>query len=159
MKEKYKLLTAKEVCQQLKVCRKTLYRLLRSGRLPGFKVGHQWRFGYGEIEYYFRNLTHTSPTLYDIKVLEKYTSQPERFEIKEALSPTGRPGWEIRYRNDFDMSQLPRSEIFDFIRYTYRSWRGQKVVKLMPHEKLRLSHSEYLHWYRHQIKFESTVSG
>ncbi len=38
------LLTAKEVAKLLRLSRKTVYKLARSGDLPGVKVGAQWRF-------------------------------------------------------------------------------------------------------------------
>lgn len=38
------LLTFKEVMTYLKVSRSTIYRLLASGQLPGYKVGTSWRF-------------------------------------------------------------------------------------------------------------------
>lgn len=37
-------LTAMEVAAHLKVSRRTVYRMLRSRGLPGFRMGKQWRF-------------------------------------------------------------------------------------------------------------------
>jgi excisionase family DNA binding protein len=39
-----RLLTVDEVAEYLNVDKFTVYRLLRQKRLPGFKVGNQWRF-------------------------------------------------------------------------------------------------------------------
>ncbi|MFN8472720.1 MAG: PocR ligand-binding domain-containing protein [Anaerolineae bacterium] len=44
------LLTTKEVQEQLKVDRVTVYRMLSDGRLKGIKVGQQWRFPREEVE-------------------------------------------------------------------------------------------------------------
>lgn len=44
------LLTTRELQNLLKVDRITIYRMLEQGRLPGFKVGGQWRFPRREIE-------------------------------------------------------------------------------------------------------------
>ncbi len=44
------LLTAKQVQEQLKVDRTTIYRMLDDGRLTGIKVGHQWRFSSQEVQ-------------------------------------------------------------------------------------------------------------
>lgn len=44
------LLTTRELQRLLKVDRITIYRMLEQGRLPGFKVGGQWRFSSREIE-------------------------------------------------------------------------------------------------------------
>ena len=37
-------LSLEEVAAWLSVTPKTVYRLLKKGRIPGFKVGGQWRF-------------------------------------------------------------------------------------------------------------------
>jgi excisionase family DNA binding protein len=44
------LLTIKELSDHLRVHPTTIYRLLRQGRLPGFRVGSNWRFNRGAIE-------------------------------------------------------------------------------------------------------------
>ncbi len=44
------LLTLEQVAEYLNVDRCTVYRLLAGRRLPGFKVGHQWRFKKRMIE-------------------------------------------------------------------------------------------------------------
>ena len=45
-----RLLTVDEVAEYLNVDRFTVYRLLRQKKLPGFKVGNQWRFNHQMIE-------------------------------------------------------------------------------------------------------------
>lgn len=45
-----KLLTVRQLQELLGVDRVTIYRLLDAGKLPGFKVGGQWRFSRAEIE-------------------------------------------------------------------------------------------------------------
>ncbi len=44
------LLTTRQLQELLQVDRITIYRMLNDGRLPGFKVGSQWRFSRQEIE-------------------------------------------------------------------------------------------------------------
>lgn len=43
------ILTAEEVAQYLRIHPYTVKRLARTGKLPGFKVGGQWRFNRFEI--------------------------------------------------------------------------------------------------------------
>jgi excisionase family DNA binding protein len=43
------LLTTKELLELLRVDRTTVYRMLRSGRLTGIKLGGQWRFARSEV--------------------------------------------------------------------------------------------------------------
>ena len=38
------VLTVKEVCDLLRIHRSTIYRLVRQGRIPSFKIGKDWRF-------------------------------------------------------------------------------------------------------------------
>ena len=45
-----KVLTAKDLAEYLKVHRSTIYRLLKAGQLPGFRVGSDWRFNVEEID-------------------------------------------------------------------------------------------------------------
>jgi excisionase family DNA binding protein len=44
------ILTIPELAAHLKVHPTTIYRLLREGRVPGFRVGAAWRFRRVEIE-------------------------------------------------------------------------------------------------------------
>jgi len=44
------VMTLREVADYLKVAAKTIYGLVQRGRLPGFKVGGQWRFRRPDIE-------------------------------------------------------------------------------------------------------------
>jgi len=44
------VLTLLEVARYLRVHPSTIYRLLKSNQLPGFKVGSDWRFNLEEID-------------------------------------------------------------------------------------------------------------
>jgi excisionase family DNA binding protein len=44
-----KILTVSELADHLNVHRITIYRLLKNGTLPGFKIGRVWRFDLDEI--------------------------------------------------------------------------------------------------------------
>ncbi len=48
------LMRTRELQEFLKVDRTTIYNMLGEGRIPGFKVGGQWRFSRQEIEEWFR---------------------------------------------------------------------------------------------------------
>jgi excisionase family DNA binding protein len=45
-----KILTIKQVAEYLKVHESTVYRLVRHGELPAFKVGYHWRFKLESID-------------------------------------------------------------------------------------------------------------
>jgi excisionase family DNA binding protein len=42
--------TIKDVANYLKLTEKTAYRLVKDGKIPGFKVGGSWRFRRDEVE-------------------------------------------------------------------------------------------------------------
>ncbi len=48
------IFTIKELSEHLRVHPTTIYRLLRQGRLPGFRVGSNWRFNRAAIEQWER---------------------------------------------------------------------------------------------------------
>jgi excisionase family DNA binding protein len=45
-----RVLTAKEVCELLQIHQSTLYKLVRAGKIPGFRVGSDYRFQQDLIE-------------------------------------------------------------------------------------------------------------
>ncbi len=45
-----KVITIYELSEYLRVHRSTLYRLLKNGQLPGFKIGSDWRFNVETID-------------------------------------------------------------------------------------------------------------
>jgi excisionase family DNA binding protein len=50
MHPKAKVITVGELAEYLRVHRSTLYRLLKKGQLPGFKIGSDWRFNVEAID-------------------------------------------------------------------------------------------------------------
>jgi len=52
-----KYLTVAELSEYLQIHRTTIYRMLRQGKLPGFRIGSDWRFSLEAIEQWQRDLT------------------------------------------------------------------------------------------------------
>ncbi len=48
-----RMLTAQELAVYLRVNRSTVYRLLKKGELPGFRIGSEWRFRIDEVNRWF----------------------------------------------------------------------------------------------------------
>ncbi len=44
------IMTIEELSGYLKIPRSTLYKLVQEGKLPGQKIGKQWRFGKTSID-------------------------------------------------------------------------------------------------------------
>jgi len=51
------ILTLEETATYLRLNEQTTYRLLRAGKLPGIKIGHQWRIVREELETFMRGET------------------------------------------------------------------------------------------------------
>ena len=50
-----RILTVSELSEYLHVNKATIYRVLREGKLPGFRVGSEWRFHVDAIEQWQRD--------------------------------------------------------------------------------------------------------
>ena len=50
--ETIKVYTATEVCDILKIARRTLYRYVDEGKIAGFRAGRQYRFTQDDIKAY-----------------------------------------------------------------------------------------------------------
>jgi excisionase family DNA binding protein len=40
----HEVLTLNEVCQMLRVHKITLYKMVKAGKIPAFRIGSDWRF-------------------------------------------------------------------------------------------------------------------
>ena len=54
--------TIKELADRFQVHPTTIYRLLRQGRLPGFRIGSNWRFNRSAIEQWESGQAFQEPT-------------------------------------------------------------------------------------------------
>ncbi len=51
------IMTAKELAELLKISLPTLYKMVNSGEIPGFKVANEWRFEREEIQAWIEGLS------------------------------------------------------------------------------------------------------
>jgi len=56
-----KVMTLEEVAQFLHVHPSTVYRLLRTHKIPAFKMGSDWRFNQESIEQWIKKLEDDTP--------------------------------------------------------------------------------------------------
>jgi excisionase family DNA binding protein len=56
-----KVMTLDEVAQFLHVHPSTVYRLLRTHKIPAFKMGSDWRFNQESIERWIKKLEDSTP--------------------------------------------------------------------------------------------------
>jgi excisionase family DNA binding protein len=52
MRPDAKVITIGELTEYLRVHRSTVYRLLKKGQLPGFRMGSDWRFNREDIDHW-----------------------------------------------------------------------------------------------------------
>jgi excisionase family DNA binding protein len=52
--KQHKYLTVDELSALLQVHKSTIYKLLKERKLPGFRVGSDWRFNVEEVERWLR---------------------------------------------------------------------------------------------------------
>jgi excisionase family DNA binding protein len=50
-----RFLTLPELSEYLRIHKSTIYRMLKEGKLPGFRVGSEWRFHLDAIEQWQRD--------------------------------------------------------------------------------------------------------
>ncbi len=50
----HEILTPEEVARYLRINAQTTYRLLRVGKLPGIKIGQQWRIRKADLDTYLQ---------------------------------------------------------------------------------------------------------
>jgi excisionase family DNA binding protein len=72
--------TPEEVAEELRVTRRTIYSWLKSGRLPGRRVGRGWRIRAEDVEAVFEGPAASRPDRRPISPLE-----PETVAAKERL--------------------------------------------------------------------------
>jgi excisionase family DNA binding protein len=59
--------TVDEIADELQVHRITIYRLLKSGKIPGFKIGRVWRFDSEQVREWIARSDASSPAHQDAK--------------------------------------------------------------------------------------------
>ena len=102
------LMTVEEVADYLRVTEKTIYRLLKQGKIPAVKVGRQWRFEKARIDEWL----HQSSVGTRATILVVDDEQMIRLLFKETLeelghsvitAETGSEGLELVKQSDFDL--------------------------------------------------------
>lgn len=77
------LMTVEEIAAYLRVNEKTIYRLLKSGKIPATRVGHQWRFDKSSIDSWLQRSTAK------VKILVIDDEEIVRLLFKETLAGLG----------------------------------------------------------------------
>jgi len=155
------ILTISEVAKYLRVNYHTVYRLIKSGRLPAFKVGRAWRFHRADIERYVTYKYQifgpegTRPSFYHIRVLQKYLKNKKKYYIRdEAFS--GTLGLKTLYQ-DWKQGKISGKEALVEMHYQKVRvntaqpgepvrWELLVVISPQEHEKIISVPEEQNHW-------------
>ncbi len=102
------LMTVEEVASYLRVTEKTVYRLLKQGRIPATKVGRQWRFDKNSIdEWLHQNSVGVRATILvvdDEEVIRSLFKETlEELGHTMVVAETGFEGLELVKQQDFDL--------------------------------------------------------
>ncbi len=102
------LMTVEELARYLRVTKKTIYRLLKRGRIPATKVGRQWRFKKTAIdEWLQRNPAGAKATILivdDEEIIRSlFTETLEELGHRVITANNGFEGLEQVKQQDFDL--------------------------------------------------------
>jgi len=102
------LMTLEEVAAYLRVTKKTIYRLLRQGKIPATKVGQQWRFDKALIDAWLRRKSigaRVSILVVDDEEMIRSLFEETLRESGHAVTAakTGSEGLELVKERDFDL--------------------------------------------------------
>ena len=103
------LMTVQEAADYLRVTKKTIYRLLRQGKIPATKVGKQWRFDRAAIDEWLRQ--GSSPSGAAILVIDDEESV--RLLFKQTLEEEGHRV--VAAENGFDGLEQVKQQDFDLV--------------------------------------------
>lgn len=104
--EMTQLMTLQEMADYLRVTKKTIYRLLRRGKIPATKVGHQWRFDKTAIdEWLQRDSVGAKANILVIddeeSIRSLFKETLEELGHRVAVAKTGFEGLELVKQQDF----------------------------------------------------------
>lgn len=162
------ILTLSEVAKYLRVNYHTVYRLVKSGRLPAFKAGRSWRFHRADVEryvtykYHIFGRTGVRSCFFRAKVLQKYLNdkdQKKYYIFDEAFS--GKLG-SIKLYYDWKEGKIDSKDNFVEVHYnkvrlnmakTGEPHRWELLVVLSPQEYEKISSvaEEYKHWEKYRV--------
>ena len=103
------LMTLQEVADYLRVTEKTVYRLLKRGRIPAVKVGRQWRFDRKSIDKWL----HQNSAGTGVAILVVDDEEIIRLLFKETLEELGHRV--IAVESGFEGLELVKKQDFDLV--------------------------------------------
>lgn len=143
-------LTARQVCQYLRICRKTLYRLVKRRRLIGYKTPRGWRFKWEDVIAYVR--IKYPGRVFPAAMLMKYHQAPHKYRVtKEKRGLIGRLSLRGAYLKRLSPEKRAR-EYFKPIKYHRVRLEGNLLIIVVSHRHFdRLPKAEQDFWLRFEM--------
>jgi len=143
-------LTGRQVCQYLRICRKTLYRLVKRKRLIGYKTPRGWRFKWAEVIAYVR--IKYPGRVFPGAMLIKYHQAPHKYRVtKEKRGLVGRLSPRPEYLKRLSPEKRAR-EYFKPIKYHRVRLEGNLLIIVVSHRHFdRLPKAEKTWWLRFEM--------
>ncbi|MFA5793921.1 MAG: helix-turn-helix domain-containing protein [Candidatus Brocadiia bacterium] len=149
------VMTLNQVAQALGVNRRTIYRLVREGKLPATKIAGVWRFIRTEVSRYMLDHKYSYGTtgvkgiFFWSQALDKYYKRKDLYYVKDSAYD-GFVGSNQDY-HDFKTlksihADMPNDKFFAELHYRKISVQGGFILALTPKQYENLPTEEYVHW-------------
>jgi excisionase family DNA binding protein len=149
------VMTLSQVAQSLGVDRRTVYRLIKEGKLPATKIAGVWRFIRTEVSRYMLDRKYSYGTtgvkgiFFYSQALDKYHKRKDVYYVKDSAYD-GLVGGRQEYHDYKTLksihAEMPRDKFFAELHYRKVSIRGGFILALTPKQYASLPTEEYVHW-------------
>ncbi|MDI6788150.1 MAG: helix-turn-helix domain-containing protein, partial [Planctomycetota bacterium] len=154
------LMGSSEASKALGVNRKTLYRLVKDGRLPATKVAGVWRFIRNEVNRYLIKRRYSlgiytaRPLFFWSYVLDKYRNDPQTYYIKDSAYDgfVGSRKDYYEYQTLVSMHRVKEGDRF-FVELHYRKVpvKGGVILVLTNKQVQSIPVKEQNHWMKCEL--------
>jgi excisionase family DNA binding protein len=155
------LLTLQQVMNYLQVSRPTVFRLIKSYKLPAIKIGGLLRFRQNDLEEYLLNhltiagLVATKPFLFRKSVLLKYRNNPQKYYLHDETF-FGKVGikkdrYQSNSTNPAD-SINPKNCFASVFYNRIKLQNKEEVLVVTPAEVKKIPPIELAHWNKFAIQ-------
>jgi excisionase family DNA binding protein len=145
----------KDVCKSLGVTRRTIYRLIKEGRLPATKISGVWRFIRTEVARYVLDRKYKygfdgiRGMFFYNEVLDKYRKEDKVYFVNESAYDgfVGNRQMYHDYKTLRSWDAIPKADIvFAELHYRKVPVKGGFAIVLTPSQYEDLPRKEYDHW-------------
>jgi excisionase family DNA binding protein len=154
------VMSLRDVCKSLGVTRRTIYRLIKEGRLPATKVAGDWRIIKAELARYMLNRKYKygfdgiRGAFFYTQVLDKYHKEKEVYYVTESAYDgfVGNRQMYHDYKTLRSWKAIPKGDkFFGELHYRKMPVKGGFILTITHEQYTNLPKEEYNHWSSFQI--------